>query len=183
MNRTATLWFTGLSGSGKTTIAVRAAQVLAAKNKKIEILDGDIVRKEIHSHLGFTPEDIKENNRLIAEMCVKRRGLYDCIFVPIISPFAESRSLARKIIKDPFYLIYCKASLEMVIERDVKGLYKKALSGELDNFIGIDRRVPYEPPEDADLTLDTEKEDIETLVSKLVEFICLKEKIKSCFRK
>jgi len=176
MSYTSTFWFTGLSGSGKTTIASRAAQSLSEKDKKIEILDGDVIRKEIHGHLGFTPEDIKENNRLIAELCVKRKGLYDYIFVPIISPFAESRSLAREIIKDNFYIIYCKATLETVMERDVKGLYKRALSGGLDNLIGVDKRVPYEPPQDADLILDTAREDIEISVGRLIGFISSKEK-------
>ncbi len=171
MSGALTFWFTGLSGSGKSTIVNKAAALLEKRNKRIEVLDGDVVRSQIHRYLGFTPEDIKENNRLIAEMCVKKRNLYDYIFVPIISPFAESRSEARRIIKDYFYLVYCKASLETVIGRDAKGLYKKALAGELDNFIGVDKKVPYQPPKDADLVLDTEKEDIETSVDRLVKFV------------
>ncbi len=169
-------WFTGLSGSGKTTIAERAAKLLSDKQKKVKILDGDIIRKEINRHLGFSAEDIKENNRIIAELCVKNEGSYDYIFVPIISPFNESRNQVRRIIKGPLYLIYCKASIDAVIKRDPKGLYKKAIVGEISNFIGVDKKVPYQPPADADLVLDTAKEKIEVCVAKLMDFIDLKEK-------
>src|SRR3989338_2805235 len=119
------LWFTGLSGSGKTTIALALQKELEKRNKKFKVFDGDVVRQKLHKHLGFTPEDIKENNRLIAELCLKQINKYDFILVPIISPFRESRENARKILGNSFIEVYVKALLETVIERDVKVYYKK----------------------------------------------------------
>ncbi|MCX5829731.1 MAG: adenylyl-sulfate kinase [Deltaproteobacteria bacterium] len=168
-------WFTGLSGSGKTTIVDGTIQRLSNRDIKIKIFDGDVVRKEINSHLTFRPKDISENNRIIADLCLKESHLYDYIFVPVIAPFRESRDEARRLLGDHFYLVYCKISLEEVIRRDPKGLYRKALSGEIDNFIGIHKEVPFQPPKDADLVLDTEGAGIESCVGRLIEFIHRKE--------
>src|SRR3989338_3893085 len=106
------LWFTGLSGSGKTTIALALQKELEKRNKKVRIFDGDIVRQELHKHLGFTPADIKENNRLISELCLKHINDFDFILVPIISPFTESRKKARTLLGKSFIEIYVKAPLE-----------------------------------------------------------------------
>lgn len=174
MRKAMVLWFTGLSGSGKTTIANRASERLRRLNKKVKIYDGDVVREGINRHLTFSPEHIDENNRLIAAFCLENSPLYDYIFVPVISPFSASRESARKMIGDSFSLVYIKASLEEVIKRDPKGLYKKALAGEIKNFVGLAADVPYQTPDDADLTLDTEKNDIGTLVDELMGFIVSK---------
>lgn len=171
MKKALVFWFTGLSGSGKTTIVNEVSKVLSASGKKVKIYDGDTVRAKINKHLTFSPEHIRENNKIIAELCMKDSKSYDYIFVPIISPFSKSRQSARKTIGRNFYLIYAKASLPAVIKRDPKGLYKKALSGEIDNFIGVSVNVPYEEPQDADLVLDTEREDIEVCVKKLINFL------------
>jgi len=168
---TKVLWFTGLSGSGKTTIANSLSKRLGDKGYKVKILDGDEIRDSIHSDLGFTPEDIELNNKKVSVLCKERIKLYDVIIVPIISPFSRARKLAREIIGSHFYEIYIKSSLSNVISRDVKGLYKKALSGEIDNFIGIDPSVPYEIPKVPDITLDTNKEKIAESVAKLLRFI------------
>jgi adenylyl-sulfate kinase len=169
MSKALTFWFTGLSGSGKTTIANSVRDYYQANGKQIKILDGDDVREKLNRHLAFTRVDIEENNRIIAELCMENIESYDYIFVPVISPFEYSRKLAREMIGPRFNLVYVKAALAEVINRDVKGLYKKALKGELKNFIGLE--VPYEVPKLYDLVLDTEKESIEESVKKLVSFI------------
>ncbi len=164
-------WFTGLSGSGKSTIAERTLQHLAGQNLRIKIFDGDAVRKEINRNMTFSPQDIRENNRIIADLCLREISDYDYIFVSVIAPFQESRDQVRRMLGKHCYLIYCKASLEEVIRRDPKGLYRKALSGRIENFIGIHEEVPYQSPGDADLVLDTESEDVETCARKLIDFI------------
>lgn len=165
------LWFTGLSGSGKTTIAHELHKALEKANRKVLILDGDSIRSSVHRHLRFSPKDIRKNNALVAKLCVKYQGEYDVIIVPIISPFIKSRQNARRIVGHRFVEVYIKASLNKVIERDVKGLYKRAISGRIPNFIGIDPNVPYEEPLDPDILLDTEKEDIRTSTKRLLEFV------------
>lgn len=171
MKKPLIFWFTGLSGAGKTTIVGRTVEILLKQGKKIEILDGDVIRQYVNKHLGFSPDDIRENNRIIANLCIEDQGKSDYIFVPIISPFKDSRDKARALIGHSFHLIYCKISLEGAIRRDAKGLYKIALAGEKENLIGVDPRVPYEPPDDADLILDTETESIEICVDRLIKFI------------
>lgn len=160
------LWFTGLSGSGKTTIAELIQKKLEQLGKKVKIFDGDIVRKELHKHLGFTPEDIKENNRLISELCKKEIINSDYVLVPIISPFKESRKNARKIIGKNFYEIFVNCHLDECKKRDVKGWYSKVKNGEVNNFIGI--HIPYEAPENPEIILNTSKESIEESVEKLL---------------
>jgi adenylylsulfate kinase len=171
MKNSFVLWFTGLSGSGKTTIADKLYDELVNDGKSAIILDGDKIRSTIHKNLGFTPDDIKKNNELIAKLCLKYNGKYDYILVPIISPFTASRKKAKELIGKNFIEVYVQASLETVIKRDVKGLYNKALRGEIPNFIGISSGVPYEEPFNPDVVLNTEKEDIDTVVKKMVGLI------------
>jgi len=178
MSKAMVFWFTGLSGSGKTTIAERAAKILSRGDKRVKLLDGDVIRKKVTSHLSFTPKDIKENNKIIANLCLDNIANYDYVLIPVISPFYEARMLAKKIIGDNFYLVYVRASLDEIIKRDPKGLYKRALSGEIKNFIGIDKDTPYQPPRNADLVLDTEKEGPDESVGRLVHFIMKK----NCFQ-
>ncbi|MGC9602329.1 MAG: adenylyl-sulfate kinase [Minisyncoccia bacterium] len=149
------LWFTGLSGAGKTTIAEILKARLEERGKSANILDGDVVRELLHTHLGFTPEDIKENNRLIAELAKERMNHFDFVLVPIISPFEESRKLARETIGSAFKEVYINASKELVIKRDTKGLYKKAKEGRITNLIGYHAEVPYEAPEYPDIEVRT----------------------------
>jgi len=145
------LWFTGLSGSGKSTIASGVSEKIRENNYSVKILDGDVIRNSVHTHLGFSPNDIKENNIKIAKICKKLLQSYDFILVPIISPFKNSRQNAKRIVGKSFVEVYIQSDLKIVIKRDVKGLYKKALKGEIVNFIGIDPSVPYEPPENPDI--------------------------------
>lgn len=173
--KTLVLWFTGRSGSGKTTIANLVCERLKEKREKVMIIDGDVVRNTIHRNLKFTPDDIKENNKLIALMCKENLGRYDYVLVPIISPFRESRNFARELMSPQFAELYVKADLNECIKRDVKGLYKKALEGLIDNFIGVSPQTPYEEPDNPEIIIDTENEDISTSVAKVLEYIKKRE--------
>lgn len=153
------VWFTGLSGSGKTTIGAGLYEELTKRGKTVKILDGDEIRRNIHSQLGFTREDIRKNNIWVAEMCKSLMKDYDYILVALISPFADVRKKVRKIVGDGFIELYVKASMERLIERDTKGLYKRALSGQILDFIGLSAVVPYEPPLEPDICIDTERLD------------------------
>jgi len=170
------LWFSGLSGSGKTTIAKELMRRMEGKGKKVRIIDGDDIRNSEHKHLGFSREDILENNRLIVELCKKSLREYDCILVPIISPFAISRENARKELGKAFVEVYVNAGLEACVRRDVKGLYKKALAGQIKNFIGVDKDTPYEPPKNPEVVIYSEKDNVDESVGKVMDFLVQKEK-------
>lgn len=156
------VWLTGLSGSGKSTIAVELKDVLEQQGKRIEIIDGDAVRNTLHKHFTFSREDIRENNRLIAELAKKSPA--DIVLVPVISPYREDRKMARTIIGKSFIEVFVNRPLEKCIERDVKGLYKKALSGVIQNFIGVAASNPYEPPLQPDIEVKTEEMTVEGCV-------------------
>lgn len=177
MKKTLIFWFTGLSGSGKSTIVRKAASLLLKRGKKIKVYDGDIIRRKVNRHLSFTPRDIHENNKIIAMLCLKdvKNNKYDYVFVAVISPFLRSRRQAKKIVGNSLYLIYCKSSIKKVISRDPKGLYKKALLGEIKNFIGIDKKVPYQAPGRANLVLDTGNKSVSICVKRFIGFINSKE--------
>lgn len=172
------LWFTGLSGSGKSTIANRLIAELGRHGVRVMLLDGDAVRDTIHKHLKFSPSDIKENNRLLALRCKDHLDSNDIIIVSAISPFKCSRENARKLLRHHFIEVYVKAGIEECIRRDVKGLYRRALNGEIDNFIGISENTPYEAPTDAEITLDTEKADLGCCVSAIMDYLAKNEVFK-----
>ncbi len=165
------VWFTGLSGSGKSTISSTLKDVLLKKDFAVEILDGDVVRSTLHVHLGFTHDDILENNRLIVSLCKKDLPKCDFILVPVITPFEESRVYARKELGKAYTEVYVKASLEACVERDVKGLYKKAMKGEIPHFIGVSEDTPYEEPRHPDLILDTTKLSIGECIDALLSYL------------
>ena len=169
------LWFTGLSGSGKTTIAEKLKVKLEQQGKKAEILDGDVVRATLHKNLGFKPEDIHENNRLLSILAEEKSEEADFVLLPIISPFQEDRQKARSLFGKSFVEVFIDASLEECIRRDVKGHYKKALAGKINNFIGIAKDNPYERPLNPEITLETSKMSIEDSVKKILEFITKRE--------
>ncbi|MEN9625905.1 MAG: hypothetical protein RL557_233 [archaeon] len=169
MKYTKILWFTGLSGSGKTTIATLLKKEFDKKGKNYSIFDGDKIRNSVHKHLGFTPRDIKENNRLIIELCKQDFGKVDFILVPIISPFKESRDAARKMFKENFLEIYINCPYDECKKRDSKGHYKKAESGKLQNFIGL--HVVYEPPEKPDIEINSVRENPEESMRKIVDYL------------
>ena len=162
---------TGLSGAGKTTISIKTVELLEKHGLKVLTLDGDVVRTKLHKHLGFSPGDIRENNRLVALLCQELSSRFDVILVPIISPFRDSRKSARSLLGEAFTEVYIKASLTEVMKRDPKGHYKAVRQGTLTGFIGIDDQVPYEPPESADLILDTEAQGQEECAKELAELL------------
>lgn len=166
MKEALVFWFTGLSGSGKTTVATGVEKLLKTQGYSVLILDGDNVRMELHKHLDFTEDDVKENNTLIVQLCRKHRKDYDIILVPIISPYRESRVAASAILGDGFYEIHFSADIETVVKRDVKGLYAKAKNNEIVNLIGYSPGAVYEAPQRPDLVLDTKNETSEESVNK-----------------
>ncbi|HEY7449286.1 MAG TPA: adenylyl-sulfate kinase [Vicinamibacterales bacterium] len=161
-------WFTGLSGAGKSTIAELAATMLRERDQRVAIIDGDTVRAQRHRHLGFSPSDIRENNRLIVELCREALASHDVILVPIISPFRDARDAARRALGEAFVEVHVKASLTAVARRDPKGLYRQAAEGRLPGLIGLSPEVQYEAPVDADVVLDTESSDPRACAATLV---------------
>lgn len=170
-NKAIVLWFTGLSGSGKTTIAESLKKHLETKSKNVLILDGDSIRSTISKKLTFSKDDIKTNNLTVANLVLEKQYNYDLIIVPIISPFISHRQLVRNLIKDSFNEIYIKCNIDECINRDVKGLYKKALSGEISDMIGLAKNNPYEPPKTAELVIDTVTLSLNESVQLLIKFI------------
>jgi adenylyl-sulfate kinase len=165
MERGFTIWFTGLSCSGKTTISRRVAEELLKRGLKVEILDGDVVRTNLSKGLGFSKEDRDTNIKRIGFVCklLSRNGVV--AIGAAISPYREVRDYNRQEIGD-FVEVYCKCPLEVCIERDVKGLYKKALAGEIPNYTGVSD--PYEEPLDPEVVLETDREEEEESVAKVM---------------
>jgi adenylyl-sulfate kinase len=161
-----TLWFTGLSGAGKTTISKRVAEELQARGSRLEILDGDVVRENLSKGLGFSKEDRDTNIRRIAFVAdlLSRNGVP--VITAAISPYREIRAEARELMGERFIEVFVKASVDTCIERDPKGLYEKALKGEIKEFTGVSD--PYEEPLDPELTLDTESESPEESAAKII---------------
>ena len=163
------VWMCGLSGSGKSTIANAAERVLHEQGRMTTILDGDNLRSGLNSNLGFSDEDRLENIRRFSEVAklFVEQGIIT--FVSAITPKGELRDMARDIVGDDFFEVYVKASYEACEERDVKGLYAKAAKGEIKDFTG--KQSGFEPPEHADLTIDTEATSIEEAASTLLDAI------------
>ena len=152
----AVLWLTGLSGSGKSTIANALQALLHSHGRHSYLLDGDNVRHGLNKDLGFTDVDRVENIRRVGEVSKLMADAGLITIVSFISPFRAERRLARELMEDgEFIEIYVNTSLALAETRDPKGLYKKARAGEIANFTGIDS--PYEPPEDPEITIDTEQ--------------------------
>ena len=161
-----TAWFTGLPCSGKTTVADRVAEVIKEKGHRVERLDGDIVRKGLTSDLGFSKEDRDENIKRVTFVAKLLTRNDVAVLATFVSPYRERRAKTREEIGN-FVEIYVRCPVEICIERDVKGMYKKALAGEIKNFTGIDD--PYEEPENPELVIDTGKYDVETCAQKVLE--------------
>lgn len=169
------IWMTGLSGSGKTTIAKIVERKLHEKGHLVQLLDGDNVRHGLNNNLSFTEEDRTENIRRIAEV---NKLFNECGIITIncfVSPTTEIRSMARKIIgNDSFNEVFVDTPLHICEERDVKGLYKKARKGEIKNFTGIDS--PFEASANPELILFTENKTAEDSADQLLSFISTKIK-------
>jgi adenylyl-sulfate kinase len=165
-----TVWFTGLSGSGKSTLAELLVDVLEQRGHRYELLDGDVVRTHLSKGLGFSKED-RDTNILRIGWVAERLTYHGAAVVcSAISPYRQARDEVRRTIPS-FVEVYVKCSVEECARRDVKGLYEKAFRGEITGFTGVDD--PYEPPEEPELVVDTERltpeECLEQLVAKLEE--------------
>jgi bifunctional enzyme CysN/CysC len=166
----AVLWFTGLSGSGKSTIANIVERTLFAEGRHTYLLDGDNVRHGLNRDLGFTDADRVENIRRVAETAKLFVDAGLIVLVSFISPFRSERRMARGLVgESEFIEVFVDTPLEVCMGRDPKGLYEKARAGEIKNFTGIDS--PYEPPEAAELTLKTVGAEAETLAAQTVAFL------------
>jgi len=153
-HRGGVFWFTGLSGAGKSTLAHSVEESLHQQGYKTFVLDGDNVRHGLCADLSFSDDDRKENIRRVGHTSMLYVEAGIIVLTAFISPFRADRDNVRKIAGGDFHEIYCKTSLEICEDRDVKGLYKRARAGEIPDFTGISS--PYEEPEDADLVVDTE---------------------------
>ena len=163
-----TIWFTGLPSCGKTTIANQVAKILKNKDYKVEQLDGDVVRKNVSKDLGFSKQDRDENIRRAIGLAKTLTHDDTVVLASFVSPYRKQRREARKEIQK-FIEVYVRCPVEICIQRDVKGLYKKALEGKIKDFTGIDD--PYEEPEHPELIVDTSKESIEQSVKKVLQKI------------
>ncbi len=163
------VWLTGLSGSGKSTIATGVEQKLFKHGYLVSILDGDTVRSGLNSDLSFSREDRQENLRRVAEVASLFASTGHIVISTLISPHQEGRNFVQQIIKNNFHTIYIKADMDDCIERDPKGLYKKAMSGQIENFTGIGQS--YEEPVNPELIVDTSRHDIEACQELLKDYI------------
>lgn len=161
----ATIWLTGLSSAGKTTIAKSLAVRLRRMGYRVEVLDGDEVRKHLSPDLGFTREDRDENIRRMGYLAclLNRNKVY--VIGAAISPYREARKKLREHIFN-FCEVFVDCPLPVCVQRDVKGLYKKALQGEIQGFTGVDD--PYEPPLDPEVVLDTSKQSVDECCERIL---------------
>ena len=147
---------------------------LENQGKRVSIIDGDVVRETLHTTLGFSREDIRKNNQLIAEMAKEKSAEFDVILVPIISPYTEDRQMARSIIGTEFTELFINTPLVECIRRDPKGLYKKALRGEIENYIGLSESNPYQMPLNPDLKIDTlsnkEEDNVQQILTHIMQY-------------
>ena len=160
-----TLWFTGLPSSGKSTIADAVAEALRKRGLKTERLDADIIRKHLWKELGYSKEDRDENIRRASFLAklLTRNGI--AVLTSFISPYRELRDYARREIGN-FVEIYVKCPVDVCIQRDARGMYKKALAGEIPNFTGVSD--PYEEPLNPEVLIESDKESLEESVTKVM---------------
>lgn len=169
-HKSAVLWFTGLSASGKSTLSVEVEKKLFQLGVHTYRLDGDNVRHGLNNNLGFSPADRTENIRRIGEVSKLMADAGLITLTAFISPYREDRDNVRKLLnEDEFIEIYVKASVETCEARDPKGLYKKARAGEIKGFTGID--APYEEPENAEITIDTDHLSLEESVQVIINYL------------
>tara|TARA_B100001564_G_scaffold50337_1_gene37273 strand:- start:2102 stop:2704 length:603 start_codon:yes stop_codon:yes gene_type:complete len=169
------IWFTGLSGSGKSTVANATEKLLHDMGLQTYILDGDNVRMGLNKDLGFSPQDRTENIRRITEVAKLFADSGSIVLTAFISPYKEDRNSARNIISDEDFIeVFVKADLSVCESRDPKGLYKKARSGEIKGFTGID--APYEEPINPELVIETDKYDILACANQVIDYL-VKENI------
>lgn len=168
MDAGCTLWFTGMSGSGKSTLSSLVADRLRALGSRVEVIDGDIVRTRLCRGLGFSKEDRQENISRIGFVCelLSRNGVI--AIAAAISPYRACREELRSRIPN-FIEVYMRCPVEVLVERDVKGLYKKALAGEIPHFTGISD--PYEPPAAPEVTIDSSRDSLEDSLASILSVL------------
>ncbi len=165
----AVVWFTGLSGSGKSTVAHRVEKLLLARHKNAFVLDGDNVRHGLNKDLGFAPQDRTENIRRVSEVARLMQQANVIVLCAFISPYRVDREQARKIAGNGFVETYCSANVVVCADRDPKGLYKKAQAGEIPEFTGVS--APYEAPQQAEIVLDTATKSLEDCAAEVVAYL------------
>lgn len=168
-HRGGVLWFTGLSGAGKSTLAMAVEQELFARGYLVYVLDGDNVRHGLNANLGFSPDDRAENIRRIGEVAALFADAGMIAITAFISPYRSDRQRAREAATGAFHEIYVESDVETCEQRDPKGLYKKARRGEIAEFTGL--TAPYEPPEVAELVVDTRELDVENSIKKILDYV------------
>ncbi|MFW5488400.1 MAG: adenylyl-sulfate kinase [Desulfovibrio sp.] len=168
-HKSSVFWLTGLSGSGKSTIAHEAEKALYDKGIRSYVFDGDNVRHGLCKNLGFSPEDRAENLRRISEVASLFVANGTVCFCAFIAPLHSDRELIRSILGDDYHEIFVSCPLEVCETRDVKGYYKRARAGEIKNYTGIS--APYDVPVEPDLVVHTEKESVAESVQRVLEFI------------
>ena len=169
-----TIWLTGLSGSGKSTIGVELEHALIENKYHAYILDGDNIRHGLNKNLGFSPEDRSENIRRIGEVAKLFTDANIITIAAFISPYRADRDAVRKLLKDgKFIEVYVKCSVEVCEERDTKGLYKKARAGEVKDFTGIS--APYEEPHNPELTIDSSNLSVEESTRAILNYLVEKK--------
>lgn len=171
------VWFTGLSGSGKSSLANRLEKLLYEQQIRSFVLDGDSLRKGVNKNLGFSAEDREENLRIAAEVAKILVASGSLVLASFIAPTQRNRDLIKEIIGEQDYIeVFVNTSLEECERRDVKGLYKKARAGEIKNFTGID--TPYENPVNPDIEINTENESLEEATNRIFKLLQKKLEIK-----
>jgi bifunctional enzyme CysN/CysC len=163
------LWFTGLSASGKSTLALALERRLFSEGFNVYVLDGDNMRQGLNSDLGFLPADRVENIRRVGEVAALMADAGMICISAFISPYRADRAVARKAARGKFHEVFIKADLATCEARDPKGLYEKARLGEIADFTGVS--APYEPPETPDLVVTTDAADIESCVDALFDYV------------
>ncbi len=165
----ATVWFTGLPCSGKTTVAKKALEILQAQGRPVELLDGDELRKHFSAGVGFSKEDRSNHLKRVQFLChlLNKHGVL--VLASFVSPYRENRDYGRQLIGENFIEVYADAPVEVCIKRDVKGMYKKALAGEIKEFTGVSD--PYEVPPSPELVLHTAQESLDQSVEHLFTYL------------
>ena len=178
MARGRVIWLTGMSGSGKTTIASGAGLILGEMGVSVHQIDGDDVRKSYGTKLGFSRADIFRNNQTVVQLADAARTISDLVLITVIGPLNEGRLLARDAFAPRFAEVFVSAKLDTLHNRDTKGLYSQAARGEINDLIGVGNGVTYESPLNPGLLIDTDLESVHDSVEKFVKFVnefCSKE--------
>jgi len=168
------VWLTGLSGSGKSTVAREVELALVSNGKNASVLDGDNIRHGLNKNLGFSPDDRKENIRRIGEVSKLFCEANVIAITAFISPYKADRDMARSLVpQGQFFEIFCDTPIEICEQRDTKGLYKKARAGQIPEFTGVS--APYEAPDKAELILNTGKETLEESTRHVLDLLVEKK--------